>query len=90
MNEKTGVMIIAVVCCIVLFVTMMRKKAQFILNFLVRMVFGAIVIFFVNDLLEKQGIDVSVGLNAVSLLTAGTFGFPGVALLFGIIATKFL
>lgn len=90
MNEKTGVMIIAIACGIVLLITVMRKKAQFILNFLVRMVFGAIVIFFVNDVLEKQGIDVSVGLNAVSLLTAGTLGFPGVALLYGIIATKFL
>ena len=90
MNEKTGVMIIAIACGIVLLITVMRIKAQFILNFLVRMVFGAIVIFFVNDVLEKQGIDVSVGLNAVSLLTAGTLGFPGVALLYGIIATKFL
>lgn len=90
MNEKTGVMIIAIACGIVLLITVMRKKAQFILNFLVRMVFGAIMIFFINDVLEKQGIDVSVGLNAVSLLTAGTLGFPGVALLYGIIATKFL
>ena len=90
MEEKTGIIIIITTCIIVLFIVALRKKAQLVLNFLVRMVLGAIVMLFVNDLLEKQGIDVSVGLNAVSLLTAGTLGFPGVALLYGIIATKFL
>ena len=90
MEEKTGIIIIITTCVIVLFIVALRKKAQLVLNFLVRMVLGAIVMLFVNDLLEKQGIDVSVGLNAVSLLTAGTLGFPGVALLYGIIATKFL
>lgn len=90
MNEKTGMLIVIAVCGLVLLITLLRNRAQVILNFMVRMVLGAIVMFFINDALEKQGIDIAVGLNAVSLLTAGTLGFPGVALLYGIIATKFL
>lgn len=88
--QETGFFALAAVCGIVLLAALLRKRAQFALNFCVRAALGAIVTVFVNDLLEKQGIDVSVGLNAVSLLTAGSLGFPGVALLYGISATKFL
>ena len=38
---------------------------------------------------KKQGFDIYVGLNPVTLLTSGTLGFPGVALLYGIEVTKF-
>ena len=47
-------------------------------------------ILLVNDILQKQGFDIYVGLNPVTLLTSGTLGFPGVALLYGIEVTKFL
>lgn len=36
-------------------------------------------ILLVNDILQKQGFDIYVGLNPVTLLTSGTLGFPGVA-----------
>ena len=48
------------------------------------------IILLVNDILQKQGFDIYVGLNPVTLLTSGTLGFPGVALLYGIEVTKFL
>lgn len=38
----------------------------------------------------KARLDIYVGLNPVTLLTSGTLGFPGVALLYGIEVTKFL
>ena len=47
-------------------------------------------ILLVNDILQKQGFDIYVGLNPVTLLTSGTLGVPGVALLYGIEVTKFL
>ena len=90
MDQKTGMLALAVICGIIHLILLLRKKAQIILNFLVRTVLGAIVILFVNDILKTQGFDIYVGLNAVTLLTSGTLGFPGVALLYGIQATKFL
>ena len=57
-----------------------------ILNFLLRMVYGAVGIQAINLVLSAVGISVSVGLNPVSLLTVGTLGISGLGLLFGISA----
>lgn len=43
---------------------------------------GAVVILWADSVFLKEGIAVFVGLNFWSLLTSGTLGFPGVALLF--------
>lgn len=57
-----------------------------IINFLLRMVYGAIGIQVLNLLFSYLGIAVSVGLNAVSILTVGLLGVNGLGLLFGIVA----
>ena len=80
MDQKMGMVVLAIICGIILLVLLLRKRAQIILNFLVRTVLGAIMILLVNDILQKQGFDIYVGLNPVTLLTSGTLGFPGVAL----------
>ena len=51
---------------------------------------GTFCILYTNDLLAAQGIPLSVGINPISLLTTGSLGFGGVALLYGILALKFL
>ena len=61
-----------------------------ILNFFLRMVYGAVGIQIGNMVLSFFGISVSVGLNFVSLLTVGTFGFSGVSLLYAVAAFAFL
>ena len=43
-----------------------------------------------RDYFTSQGIAISVGLNPVSLLTIGILGIGGFALLYGILACKFL
>ena len=83
-----GMAVLAIICGIILLVLLLRKREQIILNFLVRTVLGAIMILLVNDILQKQGFDIYVGLNPVTLLTSGTLGFPGVALLYGIAIDK--
>lgn len=90
MNQEMGIFVMAAICGFVIVIAVLKKRAQFVLNFFVRTVLGAIVMIFVNDLLKKQGMDLYVGLNTVSLLTAGSLGFPGVVLLYGIMAAKFL
>ena len=60
------------------------------LNFLLRMVFGAIGIRVINAVLISQNIAVFVGLNALTLLTVGGLGISGLGLLYGIAATGIL
>ena len=55
-----------------------------ILNFLLRMVFGAIGIQIINAVLISQNISVFVGLNILTLLTVGSLGISGLGLLYGI------
>lgn len=90
MDMKMSMQILAGVCGLVLVILIMRKKAQFFLNFLLRTGIGAVAILWINNVLMQQGIAVSVGLNPVTLLTSGSLGIPGVALLFAISALKIL
>lgn len=77
-------------CGLVLLIAVLKQRAQILLNFLVRLILGAVCIYLVNDFLSAQGISVAVGLNPISLLTSGTLGFSGVALLYAISSCKFL
>ena len=61
-----------------------------VLNFLLRMVFGAIGIQIINAILISQNIAVFVGLNALTLLTVGGLGISGLGLLYGIAAKGIL
>jgi len=67
------------------FYLMNENGSNVIVNFIVRAIVGMAIIFFVNQYLDYRDISVSVGLNAVSFLTSGIFGIPGVALLYGIV-----
>ena len=57
-----------------------------IINFLIRAVFGAIVIQIINAILLSQNMYIFVGLNPLTLCTAGTLGISGIGLLYGIAA----
>lgn len=61
-----------------------------VLNFLLRMVFGAIGIQIINAILISQNISVFVGLNVLTLLTVGSLGISGLGLLYGIAAVGIL
>ncbi len=69
---------------------MSEERPGIIVNFLVRAVIGMALIFFVNEFLSSRGINTAVGLNAVTFLTTGTLGIPGVALLYGIVFYRIL
>lgn len=77
-------------CGLVLLIAVLKQRAQILLNFLVRLILGAVCIYLVNNFLSAQGISVAVGFNPISLLTSGTLGFSGVALLYAISSCKFL
>lgn len=90
MDTIAAIKVLAGCCGIVLLILLLKKNAQILFHFFVRIVVGAIGILFLNEFFSERGLSIYVGLNPVSLLTVGILGFPGVALLYGIVATKFL
>ncbi len=84
MGSATGMVMIAAVCGVILVMVAVKLKAEWLLNVCVRGVLGTIAIFFMNSFLEKQGLNLCVGINAVTVLTSAILGFPGVAALYGI------
>ncbi len=55
-----------------------------VINFVLRCVLGTIAMFFINTFLAGAGIYLNVGINAVTILTSGILGFPGLLALYGI------
>jgi len=88
MDVIQSIQILAGVCGVVLLVLLLKKKMRFFLDFLLRTGIGAVTILWVNSVLSQQGLQIAVGLNFWSLLTSGSLGIPGVALLFAISAMQ--
>mgnify|MGYP002802702247 FL=1 len=61
-----------------------------VINFFIRAAVGMALIFFINQYVIPADSSINVGLNAVSFLTSGTLGIPGVGLLYGIMCYKIL
>ena len=90
MNYFTGASVIIITFVVVLCIISLRRRAEFVLNFLLRTIVGVISIFFVIEMLAAQNYAVSVGINPWTALTSGILGLPGVALLYGINFLKIL
>lgn len=90
MNKELGIAVIVGICVIVLVIGLLKKKMELVLAFMVRVVVGVTAIFFANRFLESQSINIMVGVNPVSVLTVGTLGIGGFALLYGIMAYRLL
>lgn len=84
MGSYGGMVAILGVCLLVLMIGAMGKKVEWLVNFILRAVMGAVGIYFINLFLTFQEIGVSVGINPVTVLTSGFLGFPGLAVLYGI------
>lgn len=81
---EQGMGSIILVCAVVLGIVLLKKKVELILNFLLRGVFGGILIYFLNAAMVFFELEVQVGINATSLLTCAILGFPGVFMLFSV------
>lgn len=55
-----------------------------IINFVMRCVLGTIAMYFINHFLAGANIYLNVGINAVTILTTGILGIPGLLMLYGI------
>ena len=85
MDTMTGMLLIVAACVAVLFISIMRRKAAFLLHFLVRVIVGAFAIMATNSALASVGVSVFVGLYLWSLLTVGTLGIGGFGMLYAIL-----
>lgn len=84
MSMTESIFIIVGICVLVLTIGVLRRKKEWIINFVLRMVLGALLIFFINEFLSAREIDALVGINGMSLGIAGLLGLPGLLLLYGI------
>ena len=69
---------------------MENKFASAVINSMVRAAVGMALIFFINNYVLPSDSSINVGLNAVSFLTSGSLGIPGVCLLYGIMCYQIL
>ncbi len=67
-----------------------KKIGMAVIRFFVRAAVGMALIFVVNSYVIPADSSINVGLNAVSFLTSGILGVPGVGLLYGIMCYQIL
>lgn len=79
-----GMAALVAICAIVLFMGIMKRKMESLLNVLMRSILGTIAIYFVNGALAGMGISLGVGINPLTVLTSGILGFPGLVAIYGV------
>ncbi|HPF30155.1 MAG TPA: pro-sigmaK processing inhibitor BofA family protein [Lachnospiraceae bacterium] len=84
-TTSTGIFLIVGILVLVLFIGVMRNHTEWILNFILRGVSGMMMIYFANYALKGWAPGMEIGYNLLTFLTSGILGFPGVAMLYGII-----
>ncbi len=90
MEQDMRMLLIVLSCIGVLLIGAIRKRTEWLLNMVMRSILGTLAIYFVNLVLCGWGISVGVGINAVTVLTSGILGFPGVLALYAIGIYKML
>jgi inhibitor of the pro-sigma K processing machinery len=80
-----GMILMAAACILVLLIGVLRRKAAFLLHFLVRLLVGALAISFTNHCLAAVGIGIAVGLNLLTLCFVGSLGIGGFGMLYAIL-----
>lgn len=90
MENYYGVAAIAVICVLILFMGAMKQKAEVLTTFVLRSFAGAAGIYIVNEILKSQGITTMPGVNPVTVLTVGSLGISGFALIYGILFYRLL
>lgn len=84
MGNQLGIISIIGACTVVLLIGAMRKRLEWLLNFVMRSILGTVAIYFINGALAMQGISLGIGINAVTVLTSGILGIPGLLALYGL------
>ena len=81
---QTKILLIMGVCVLVLLALAWKRRLEWLLNFLLRGVLGAVAIYFINLAVAARGYPALVGINPATVLTCSVLGFPGLAALYGL------
>lgn len=84
MNQDMRTLFLVLAFMALLLLGAMRKRLEWLLNVVMRSILGTIAIYFINLTLAGAGISLGVGINAVTILTSGILGIPGLLALYGI------
>ncbi|MCM1099771.1 MAG: pro-sigmaK processing inhibitor BofA family protein [Clostridium sp.] len=90
MRYGKGMILILAACGIVLLIGVLRNKMEWLLNVFMRAILGTVAMYFINSALSSAGISLGVGINAVTVLTSGILGLPGLVALYGLGIYKLL
>ena len=90
MEHQAEALLIVAACGVVLLIGLIRKKTEWLLNVTLRSILGTVAMYFMNSALAAAGISLGVGINAVTILTSGILGLPGLVAIYGLGIYKIL
>ena len=90
MENYYGIAAMGVFWVVVVLMGNMKQKTGMISTFVLRAFAGALGICVVNEILKSQGIAVAPGVNPATVLTVGTLGISGFALIYGLFFYRLL
>jgi inhibitor of the pro-sigma K processing machinery len=84
-NVESKIFVIIILICItLLLIGLIKKRFDLLVNFGLRIMAGLLGIYILNTVIQGFGIDLSVGMNAITTLVIGVLGIPGFVLLYGL------
>ena len=84
MNQPENILWLIGAAVLLLVFSFFTRKAEWLINFVLRSIMGTIAIYFINMAVTFFGFATVVGINAVSVLTTGILGIPGIMMLYGL------
>ena len=84
MNHNLGMIAIVIICVALVLLAAIKRKAEWLLNLVMRSILGTLAIYFINGGLSVLGYSLGIGLNAITVLTSVILGIPGLLALYGI------
>ena len=84
MNHNLGMIAIVIICVVLVLLAAIKRKAEWLLNLVMRSILGTLAIYFINGGLSVLGYSLGIGLNAITVLTSAILGIPGLLALYGI------
>ncbi len=76
-------LIITIIAILIVFL-IGRKRPDYAINFFLRISLCFVAIYLINDAFLTKGVGICVAMNAVTFLTCGFLGFPGLFLIYGL------
>ncbi|NLO08746.1 MAG: Pro-sigmaK processing inhibitor BofA [Clostridiales bacterium] len=82
--ESIILAIIIVACLVFIGICIVRKRSDLVMDFLLRACVGTAGIYLLDFVLTISGYQITVGVNAFTVLSNGLLGLPGFVLLYGL------